>query len=269
MRAGKRSHPRRKPLLRLPPLPRRPPPKRPAVPSRREGPLREAARSSTRGPVGATALLGCCDRRRRRRGGDLHRPHGPARGAARPGWGGRGESAPRTHGDGLPHPARSAGRARGVRARRRPMNGRAASRGYLVEEFLQALTAQLDRAQDALALKVTGTDRPLTWALKDLNIDLRVFVQIDPESGAVLIQSAGPNEDGASTLHLNLTTITRPMVEENALAFHADSDPRPVSDIGVAAHLDEEHQRKLDWMGIRTVGQLKQLDPHTVQAVIG
>lgn len=146
---------------------------------------------------------------------------------------------------------------------------RGSGRGYPVEEFLQALTAQLDRAQDALALKVTGTDRPLTWALKDLTIDLRVFVQIDQETGAVLIQSAGPNEDGASTLHLNLTTITRPMVEENALAFHTDSDPRPVRDIGAQVHLDEDHQRKLDWMGIRTVGQLKQLDPTTVQAVMG
>jgi hypothetical protein len=150
------------------------------------------------------------------------------------------------------------------------MNGsRAQARGYPVEDFLQALTAQLDRAQDALALKVTGTDRPLTWALKDLSIDLRVFVQIDQESGTVLIQSAGPNEEGASTIHLSLTTITRPMVEENALSFHADSDPRPVQDIGAAVNLDQSHQRKLDWMGIRTVGQLRQLDPNTVQAVMG
>ena len=146
---------------------------------------------------------------------------------------------------------------------------RAANRGYPVEDFLQALTAQLDRAQDALALKVMGTDRPLTWALKDLSIDLRAFVQIDPETGAVTLQSAGPNEEGASTLHINLTTITRPMVEENALSFRTDNDPRPVRDISSTAELDESHQRKLDWMGVRTVGQLKQLDPSTVQAVIG
>jgi hypothetical protein len=150
------------------------------------------------------------------------------------------------------------------------MNGaRPSGRGYPVEEFLQALTAQLDRAQDALALKVTGTERPLTWALKDLSIDLRVFVQIDSDSGEVLIQSAGPNEEGASTIHLNLTTITRPMVEENALSFRSDPDPRPVREIGAAANLDEAHQRKLDWMGVRTVGQLRQLDPNAVQAVMG
>ena len=94
--------------------------------------------------------------------------------------------------------------------------GGSAPRAYPVEEFLQALTAQLDRAQDALAVKVTGTNRPLTWALKDISIDLRVFVDVNP-SGRVTLRSAAPNEDGASTVHLTLTTITRPMVEENAL----------------------------------------------------
>lgn len=145
---------------------------------------------------------------------------------------------------------------------------RAQNRSYPVEDFLQALTAQLDRAQDALALKVSGTNRPLTWALKDLTIDLRVFIEVN-DKGKVLIRSAGPNEEGASTLHLNLTTITRPMVEENSYAFHTDTDPRSIGDIKSGLDLDEGEQRTLDWMGVRTVGQLKQLDPQQVQAIMG
>jgi hypothetical protein len=145
---------------------------------------------------------------------------------------------------------------------------RGTSRAYPVEEFLQALTAQLDRAQDALAMKVSGTNRPLTWALKDLTIDLRVFVEVN-DSGKVLLRSAGPNEEGASTIHLSLTTITRPMVEENSFSFREDTDPRSISDVRTAAELDENDQRKLDWMGIRTLGQLKQLDPTAVQAMVG
>lgn len=147
-------------------------------------------------------------------------------------------------------------------------NGRTPPRSYPVEDFLQALTAQLDRAQDALALKVSGTNRPLTWALKDLSIDLRVFVDVN-ESGKVLLRSAGPNEDGASTVHLSLTTITRPMVEENSFTFHTDSDPRSISDRQSGVDLDDNEQRKLDWMGVRTMGQLKRLDPNAVQAIIG
>jgi hypothetical protein len=143
------------------------------------------------------------------------------------------------------------------------------TRSYPVDEFLQALTAQLDRAQDALSLKVSGTNRPLTWALKDLAIDLRVFVEVN-DGGKVLLRSAGPNEEGASTIHLNLTTITRPMVEENSWSFRNDEDPRGISELQTgAAKFDDNDQRKLDWMGIRTVGQLKQLDPMEVQAVVG
>jgi hypothetical protein len=141
-------------------------------------------------------------------------------------------------------------------------------RSYPVEEFLQALTAQLDRAQDALAIKVTGTSRPLTWALKDFSVDLRVFIELN-SVGHVTLRSAAANEEGASTIHLSLTTITRPMVEENAVAFHADADPRSINELAPMANLDEDEQRRLDWMGIRTVGQLKQLDPSMANAVMG
>jgi hypothetical protein len=140
-------------------------------------------------------------------------------------------------------------------------------RAYPVDEFLQALTAQLDRAQDALSLKVSSTDRPLTWALKDLAIDLRVFIEIN-DQGRVTWRSAGPNEDGASTVHLTLTSITRPMVEENSFRFHGDEDQRGISRLGDTS-LDADERRKLDWMGVRTVGQLRKLDPIAVEAIVG
>lgn len=138
-------------------------------------------------------------------------------------------------------------------------------RSYPVEEFLQSLTAQLDRAQDALALKVQGTNRPLTWALKDLAIDLRVFVEVN-DIGRVLIRSAGPNEEGASTIHLSLTTITRPMVEENSWSFSSETDLRPIEDL---PSFDEADKRKLDMGGVRTVGQLRQIDPQAAHLILG
>jgi len=149
------------------------------------------------------------------------------------------------------------------------MNGaRPQNRSFPVEEFLQALTAQLDRAQDALALKVSGTNRPLTWALRDLKLDLNVFVEVG-DNGRVMLRSAGPNEAGASTLHLDLTTVTRPMVEENSWSFQGDDDdPRSLDDLQVGK-LDDDSRRKLDWLGVRTVSQLKQLDPGAVQQVFG
>jgi hypothetical protein len=148
------------------------------------------------------------------------------------------------------------------------MSTRSGSRAYPVDEFLQAITAQLDRAQDALALKVTETRRPLTWALKDLAVDLRVFIEIT-DQGRVTWRSAVPGEDAASTVHLSFTTITRPMVEENSFQVREDSDPRAVEQLGSAAELDPDDRRKLDWMGVRTVGQLRNLDPIAVEAIAG
>lgn len=143
---------------------------------------------------------------------------------------------------------------------------------FSVEEFLQSLTSQLDRAQDMLAMKVRGLRRPLTWALKDLALELRVFVDID-QAGRVRLRNAGPNDQGASTVHLSLTTITRPMVEENTLDLSEDSDPRTLDSLRDSAHIDAEDQRRLELMGVRTVGQLRRLsnsaDPRAVQNYTG
>lgn len=146
-----------------------------------------------------------------------------------------------------------------------------AQRLFAVEEFLQALTAQLDRAQDALALKAMA-GRPLTWALRDLSLDLQVFITVDPQ-GRVLMRSAGANEQGASTVHLALTTVTRPMVEENTWSFKDDADPRSLDDPTVSSQLDEGERRKLDYAGIRTIGQLKRVaaenSHRAVEAMVG
>lgn len=145
------------------------------------------------------------------------------------------------------------------------------ARTFPVEEFLQSLTAQLDRAQDMLALKVRA-GRPLTWALKDLSLDLQVFVEVD-NAGRVMLRSASAGESGASTLHINLTSITRPMVEENTFAFQDDQDPRSIDELRGAANLDEADRRKLDLLGVRTVGQLQRLSQETdhkaVESMIG
>jgi hypothetical protein len=138
-----------------------------------------------------------------------------------------------------------------------PRGGRA----FPVEEFVQALSAQLDRAQDGLALKAR-TGRPLTFAIKDLSIDLRVFWESD-SAGRVLVRHAGPNEEGASTVHLNFTTITREMVEENTFSLGMDEDPRGLQDLPGDQGFSEQDRRRLEMIGVRTVGQLRRLSAET------
>ena len=140
---------------------------------------------------------------------------------------------------------------------------------FSVEEFVQSLTAQLDRAQDALAIKAK-TGRPLTFALKDLSVDLQVFWEAP--QGQLRLRHANPNEEGASTVHLSFTTITRAMAEENSLSLGLDEDPRSLSEI-TDGTLGEEEKRQLEMVGVRTVGQFKKLsqntDPKQVEAYLG
>lgn len=153
------------------------------------------------------------------------------------------------------------------------MNGQTqrAGRAFPVEEFVQSLSAQLDRAQDALALKAR-TGRPLTFAIKDLSIDLRVFWETDA-SGRVMARHAGPNEEGASTVHLNFTTITKEMVEENTFSLGMDEDPRGLQDLPGEDAFSDQDRRRLEMIGVRTVGQLKRLsaetDPRSVETYAG
>lgn len=153
------------------------------------------------------------------------------------------------------------------------MNGQTQrpGRAFPLEEFVQALSAQLDQAQDALALKAR-TGRPLTFAIRDMSIDLHVFFDTDA-SGRVMVRHVGPNEQGASTVHLDFTTITREMVEENTLALGMDEDPRGLRDLTGGAGFNEQDRHRLEMIGVRTVGQLKRLsqetDPKSVETFAG
>jgi hypothetical protein len=123
--------------------------------------------------------------------------------------------------------------------------------GFLVEDFLDAVSAQLDRTQDSLAAKAKV--RPLMFALRQFSIDLQVFVTMDPD-GNVRLRSAAPGEAGASTLKLDFTTITRPMVEENTVSIAMAQSPT-LSEAG----LDPQQQRALERVGVHNVGQLQAL----------
>jgi len=128
------------------------------------------------------------------------------------------------------------------------MNG---DSGFLVEDFLDAVSAQLDRTQDALAAKAKV--RPLMFALRTFAVDLQVFVNLDTD-GNVRLRSAAPGETGSSTLKLDFTTVTRPMVEENTVSLAMAQAPSLQE-----AGLDPLQQRALERVGVHNVAQLQAL----------
>jgi hypothetical protein len=122
---------------------------------------------------------------------------------------------------------------------------------FLVEDFLGAITSQLDRTQDALALK--AVNRPLTYAIKDFSLELKVFVEVDPE-GRVRFRSPGANEPGASSVSIGFTTITRPMIEENTVEMSAARTPTLAS-----SGLSDVERQRLERIGVRNTAELQRL----------
>lgn len=131
--------------------------------------------------------------------------------------------------------------------------------GVPIEHFVQALTSQLDRAQASLALKARA-GLPLTFAVKELSLDFRAHVEM---VGSVIhVRPAGPGDREASTLHFQLTTVTRPMIEENSVQLAATSDG-PTLREALGPDVSEEEQRRLEWAGIHNVAQLRELERGT------
>lgn len=125
-----------------------------------------------------------------------------------------------------------------------------------LENFIQAVQSQLDKAQSAMAVKARNLNLPMTFAIKDINLDLRAHVEF--AQGEIRIRPAGANEAEASIFHIVFTAITRPMIEENAVAFAEDPDDQSIDELD--DELTPEEKRKLEWVGVRTVKQLRSVE---------
>ncbi|NML44209.1 hypothetical protein HHL11_10645 [Ramlibacter sp. G-1-2-2] len=128
--------------------------------------------------------------------------------------------------------------------------------GVPFDLLIQALTEQLDKAQASMALKARVGRLPMTFAVKDVSLDLRAFVSMVDDD--IYLRPAGPGDAGASSIKLALTTITRSMVEENAVNFQAE-DPKFSLREALGDRINPEDQRSLERIGVRSIGQLNEL----------
>lgn len=138
-----------------------------------------------------------------------------------------------------------------------------------LEHFIQAVQSQLDNAQTAMAMKARNLNLPLTFAIKDITLDLRAHV--DFTRSEIRIRPAAPSDKEASLFHLVFTAITRPMIEENAIAFA--EDPREQSLDALKDDLSDEERKRLEWSGVRTVSKLREMQENgsdrTVERISG
>jgi hypothetical protein len=125
-----------------------------------------------------------------------------------------------------------------------------------IELFVQALSGQLDRAQTAMAMKARLRNLPLTFAVKDISLDLNAYIEV--RNSVVYLRPAGPGDTDASTLHVSLTTITKSMIEENSIQYAADVDEPSLKE-ALGDSISDEEQQRLEWVGVHTVSQLREL----------
>lgn len=142
------------------------------------------------------------------------------------------------------------------------MNGEAS---LPLEHFIQAVQSQLDNAQTAMAVKARNLNLPLTFAIKDITLDLRAHVEL--VRSEIRIRPAGPSDTQASVFHLVFTAITRPMIEENAISFTESADDRPIEEL--KDELSEEERRRLEWVGVRTVSKLREISEQGEERTVG
>jgi len=124
-----------------------------------------------------------------------------------------------------------------------------------LENFIKAVQSQLDKAQTAMTLKARNLNMPLTFAIKDITLDLRAHVEF--AKSEIRIRPAGSTDAEASVFHLVFAAITRPMIEENSVALSADDPEDPSIDEMQGDDLSEDDRRQLEWIGVHTVGQLR------------
>ncbi len=122
-----------------------------------------------------------------------------------------------------------------------------------LEDFIQAVQSQLDNAQAAMAIKARNLNLPLTFAIKDINLDLRAHVEF--ADSEIRIRPAAAGEKEASLFHLVFTAITRPAIEENAISLADDPDDQSLDELG--EELTSEERKRLEWAGVRTVKQFQ------------
>ena len=104
----------------------------------------------------------------------------------------------------VPHPHRlrsRPGAPRGRLARRAASTdeARVSSDATLrLEDFIQAVQSQLDNAQTAMAIKARNLNLPLTFAIKDINLDLRAHVEF--ADSEIRIRPAARRREGGQRL---------------------------------------------------------------------
>jgi hypothetical protein len=121
-----------------------------------------------------------------------------------------------------------------------------------LESFVDSLIVELDSVQNRLAVK--GLSRPLTYMVKDVDVDLQVFPDYDGRR--VRFRTARAGEPGASKISLQLGSISDRQIRE------ATRGPVTMDDLSLDSieDLDEDVKADLKAIGVSSVSDLERVE---------
>ncbi|NSL90806.1 hypothetical protein ECE50_028540 [Chitinophaga sp. Mgbs1] len=124
-----------------------------------------------------------------------------------------------------------------------------------LEDFVDSLVVELDKTRETLAIK--AINKPLTYTVKDLAIDLNIFPTFDGDQ--IRFITAQPGQEGASKVNIQLGSITDQQVRATTKMSGLKNDTK-IEEIGV----DQKTQKKLRKLGVSSVDDLQQVEKKQV-----
>ena len=120
---------------------------------------------------------------------------------------------------------------------------------WQLAEMVDAIAAEIDQAEDTLALKSYG--RGMSFSIRQLSLDLQVSVRRD-DNGQVKFRTADPNATGASTIKLDFAQLLKSQLGDDRRKLEQNIDRRPLDAIG----LTSEEVRTLNAISIYSIDDL-------------
>lgn len=120
-----------------------------------------------------------------------------------------------------------------------------------LEDFVDSLVVELDKTRETLAIK--AINKPLTYTVKDLAIDLNIFPTFDGDQ--IRFTTAQPGQEGASKVNIQLGSITDQQVRATTKMSGLKNDTK-IEEIGI----DPKTRNKLRKMGVNSVDDLQQIE---------
>ena len=127
----------------------------------------------------------------------------------------------------------------------------AVNQEWQLSDFVDAIAAEVDRAEDTLSLKSYA--RGVTFALKQLNLELEVKVRRDP-TGRILFRTTNPDEASATVLKLDLAQMLQSQLHGIRKPLEDDTHGR---DLRTLPEITDSDIAGLNTIAIYTVDDLE------------